>query len=222
MSDYSRSAEGFRCDECSEEMAMPLFCDHCGANYPERRAMGPFAVLGVNAEFGLDPDLLERRELALAKRLHPDSWQSRGERKHKQAQLAWSAVNEALAKTQDPFVRAETLLQGTDEATSGALSDTPSVPQTFLLEQLELQEEIEDGVDDGRRKVLNKEVRRALKELQRQLAGHFEIIEATQDAGSAAGDARIAALRASWTVVHMSRYWKNAQRALRSGAAQAR
>ena len=217
MSQYSRSTDAFRCDECSEEMAVPLFCDHCGANYPERRRMGPFAVLGLEPRFDIADDVFEARELTLARRLHPDQWQSRGERQHKQAQLAWSAVNEALAKTTDPFARAETLLESADDAERDA-----SVPQGFLIEQLELQEELESPVSSERRKVLNRSIRRELKELQRQLLGHFEIIEATEDAGSAAGEARSAALDAAWTVVHMSRYWRNAQRALRSGAAENR
>jgi molecular chaperone HscB len=213
MSQYSRSTDSFRCDECSEEMAVPLFCDHCGANYPERRRMGPFAVLGLSPSFDVAEEVFEERELTLAKRLHPDGWATRGERTHKHAQLAWSAVNEALARTRDPFARAETLLEE-----AGAEGEA-AVPQAFLIEQLELQEELEGPIDDERRKALTRTLRRELKELQRQLAGHFEIIEATAHAGSAAGPAHAAALQAAWTVVHMSRYWRNAQRALRGGAA---
>jgi len=215
MSEYSRATDSFRCDECSEEMAVPLFCDHCGTNYPERRGMGPFAVLGLEPHFDIDDDVFDQREMALAARLHPDRWQSRGERTHKQAQLAWSSVNEALAKTKDPFARAETLLSDADDQ-----DDKASVPQGFLIEQLELQEELEEAVSSERRKALNKTIRRELKELKRQLLGHFEIIEASQSAGSAAGNAGAAAMSAAWTVVHMSRYWRNAQRALRGGAAQ--
>lgn len=216
-SEYSKTTDAFRCDECSEEMAVPLFCDHCGTNYPERRAMGPFTVLGLAARFDHDAQAFEARELTLAARLHPDKWQSRGERTHKRAQLAWSAVNEALAKTQNPFARAETLLTVTE-----ASDDKATVPQRFLIEQLELQEELEDAIAPDRRKVLNRSVRRELKELERQLAGHFEVIEATEYAGTTAGEARVLALKAAWTVVHMSRYWRNAQRALRGAAAQAR
>ncbi len=215
MTRYAHSADGFRCDECSGEMAVPLFCDHCGASYPERRGMGPFAVLGLAETWDLDDDVFEQRELTLAARLHPDKWQGRGDRTHKRAQLAWSAVNEALAKTKDPFVRAQTLL-----TTPGEAPPKAQVPQTFLMEQLELQEEIEGGVDGDRRKILNKTIRRELKELRRQLAGHFEILEASGDAGSAAGGAADSARAAAWVVVHKSRYWKNAQRALRGGAAQ--
>jgi len=216
-SEYSKTTDAFRCDECGEEMAVPLFCDHCGTNYPERRAMGPFTVLGLAARFDHDPQTFESRELTLAARLHPDKWQSEGERTHKRAQLAWSAVNEALAKTQDPFARAETLLSDTE-----ACEEKATVPQMFLIEQLELQEELETPVATERRKTLNRSIRKELKELERQLAGHFEIIDATALAGTAAGEGRLMALKAASTVVHMSRYWRNAQRALRGAAAQSR
>ena len=188
MTRYAHSADGFRCDECSGEMAIPLFCDHCGTSYPERRGMGPFSVLGLPETWGIDDDVFDQRELTLASRLHPDKWQGRGDRTHKRAQLAWSAVNEALAKTKDPFARAETLL-----TTPGEAPPKAQVPQMFLMEQLELQEEIEGGVGGDRRKILNKTIRRELKELRRQLAGHFEILEAAGGAGSAAGDAAASA-----------------------------
>jgi molecular chaperone HscB len=218
---YSKRSDGFRCDECGQDMAVPLFCDHCGTNYPERRAMGPFSVLGLVERWDLDQDALEAKELVLAQRLHPDKWQGRGERKHKHALLAWAAVNGALKAVTDPFVRATTLINGTDEHTDGQLGDGKrDVPQDFLIEQLELQEELESPVDSARRKDLNKQIRRALKELTRQLAGHFEIVDASEHAGEAAGDARIAALQGARAVVSQSRYWRNAQQALRAQSAR--
>ncbi len=220
-SQYSKRSDGFRCDECGQDMAVPLFCDHCGTNYPERRAMGPFSVLGLAERWALDQDALEAKELVLAQRLHPDKWQGRGERKHKQALLAWAAVNVALEAVTDPFVRATTLISATDEHADGLLGDGKrDVPQDFLIEQLDLQEELESPVDPARRKELNKQIRRALKELTRQLAGHFEIVDASGHAGDAAGDARLAALRGARAVVSQSRYWRNAQQALRAQSAR--
>lgn len=216
-SEYSKTSDGFRCDECGGDMAVPLFCDHCGTNYPERRAMGPFTVLGLVERWEQDDDAVEARELKLAARLHPDQWQGRGDRTHKQAQLAWAAVNTALKAVKDPFDRAMTLIESSEEHDDGLLGDSKrDVPQDFLIEQLELQEELESPVSDDRRKALNKQIRRELKELRRQLAGHFEIVDATAHAGAAAGEARIAALRGARSVVSRSRYWRNARQALRA------
>ena len=220
-SQYSKTSDGFRCDECGKDMAVPLFCDRCGVNYPERRAMGPFAVLGLPARWDLDVAVLEAREVALAQRLHPDKWQSRGERQHKHALLAWSAVNGALEAVTDPFVRATTLIEATDEHADGLLGDGKNdVPQDFLIEQLDLQEELESPLDEARRKALNAQIRRALKELERQLAGHFVIVDASVHAGDAAGDARLAALMGARAVVSQSRYWRNARQALRAQSAR--
>ena len=216
-SQYLKTSDSFRCDECGGDMAVPLFCDHCGYNYPERRAVGPFTVLGLAPVWEQDDDALDARELSLAARLHPDRWQGRGDRQHKHALLAWSAVNTALGAIKDPFDRATTLIEATDEHADGQLGDGKrDVAQDFLLEQLELQEELESAVDAGRRKQLNAQIRHELRELRRQLAGHFEIIDASAHAGSAAGSARLAALRAARAVVSRSRYWRNARQALRS------
>ena len=51
---YTQRSESYRCDECGKEMAVPLFCDHCGSDYPERRRMSPFAIIGLATTFALD------------------------------------------------------------------------------------------------------------------------------------------------------------------------
>mgnify|MGYP002634098165 CR=1 FL=1 len=215
--DYSQSADGFRCEQCGHEMAVPLFCDHCATDYPERRGMGAFAILGLPQRWDLDEDALDAVELRLATRLHPDRWTTRGDRAHKHALLAWSAVNVSLGALKDPFDRADTLLRATDEWELLA-DDKVALPQAFLLEQLDLQEELEAPLTEERRSVLQRTVRHELRELRRVLGGHFEVAESASHAGSAAGDARITALRAARAVVDKSRYWRNAQRTLRGDA----
>ncbi len=203
MSTYSRTAESFRCDECSAEMAFPLFCDACGTDYPERRGMSPFGLLGLPRTFAIPTEDIDKRELLLAQRLHPDKWQGRGARLHKQALMAQSAVNEALQKVGDPFARARTLLEmAEDEVPSSKL------PTPFLIEQLELQEEIEEGVDSKRKRALKKEVREHLRELRERLTSAFSRSEG--------GDAE--ALVEVRDALDRSRYWRNAERALRGQA----
>lgn len=203
MSTYAKTADSFRCDECGKPMAFPLFCDQCGADYPERRGMSAFGLLGLARTFAIEPAEIEARELLLAQRLHPDRWQGRGDRLHKRALLAQSAVNEALGKVTDPFTRSSTLLELQDEDPVH-----PPLPQAFLLEQLELQEEIEDGVEPARRRELRKAVRSELKALH----GALEDAWARAEAGDAG------ALPAIQDLVDRSRYWKNAEVALRGQA----
>lgn len=203
MSTYSKTAESYRCDECSAEMAFPLFCDQCGTDYPERRGMSAFGLLGLPRSFDVAQDELDRRELLLAQRLHPDRWQGKGDRLHKRALMAQSAVNTALGKVMDPFVRSETLLDLGEVEVPNAKLPTP-----FLVEQLELQEEIEDGVDRARKRELKKQVRGQLSELRAKLATAWIAVEAGNDD----------ALTTVRDVVDRSRYWRNADRALRGQA----
>ncbi len=204
MTTYSTSAESYRCDECAADMAFPLFCDACGTDYPERRGMSAFGLLGLPVTFAIAPEEIERREHLAAQRLHPDRWQGRGERLHKQALMAQSAVNEALARVGDPFARAETLLDMQDPAVPSGTLPTP-----FLLEQLELQEEIEGELAPARRRELKRQVREALRELREALTSAWSTVEGGDP--SALGGVRDA--------VDRSRYWRNAERALRQRGA---
>ena len=203
MTTYSKTADSHRCDECNAEMAFPLFCDACGTDYPERRGMSAFGLLGLGVSFDVDPADIDRRELLLAQRLHPDRWQGRGDRLYKQALMAQAAVNAALAQVSDPFARSETLLDMHE-------AEVPSqkLPMPFLMEQLELQEEIEDGVDGSRKRELKRQVREALRELREALISAWSTVES--------GDP--SALTHVRDAVDRSRYWRNADRALRGQA----
>ena len=203
MTTYSTTAQAHRCDECNADMAFPLFCDACGTDYPERRGMSAFGMLGLPRTFAIEPDQIEHRELLLAQRLHPDRWQGRGDRLHKRAQLAQSAVNEALGKITDPFTRSTTLLELQDEELPH-----PPLPQAFLMEQLELQEQIEEGLDSAQRRALKKTVRAELKGLQEELTQAWSSAEAGETA----------AFTTIQELVDRSRYWKNAELALRGQA----
>jgi hypothetical protein len=107
---YTQRTDSFRCDECGAEMALPLFCDHCGSDYPERRAMSPFAILGLATTFALNSEQIEERELLLTRKLHPDRWQQGNPRMFKKALLAQAAVNESMAAIREPIDRGDTLL----------------------------------------------------------------------------------------------------------------
>ena len=203
MTTYSKTAESFRCDECNAEMAFPLFCDACGTDYPERRGMSPFGLLGLPISFDVDPSDIEHRELLLAQQLHPDRWQGRGDRLYKRALMAQAAVNSALSQVTDPFARAETLLDMQSEAVPSSTLPTP-----FLLEQLELQEEIEEGIEGARKRELKKQVREALRELRETLTSAWSSVESGEPS----------ALIHVRDAVDRSRYWRNAERALRGQA----
>ena len=214
-STYAIQADEHRCDECGATMAFPLFCDACGADYPERKRMSAFGLLGLGRSFDIPDVEFDKRELLLAQRLHPDKWLARSERLHRKALLAQSAVNEALEAVRDPFRRAETLLALTDEARSGALDEAGKrLPPGFLLEQMELQEAIQDGLGDAERKAMKKRARRELKALHTALTEQFSTLEVAA-AAQDPDEARREVLEAAAGTVSQSRYWRNIQAALR-------
>lgn len=192
-------------------MAFPLFCDRCGADYPERRSMSAFGLLGLPLQFEQDTDALDRCEVMLSQRLHPDLWSARSEAGARKALLAQSAVNEALGAIRDPFVRAETLLTIYRLDRTDDLGSTQALPTPFLIEQLELQEEIVEGVDPERKRELSRLIRSELSALRSTLSEAFSAFESGQH-DTALGTAREAADR--------SRYWRNAQRSLRGEVPQ--
>lgn len=213
MSTYSQSSAAWSCDACSATMATPLFCDSCGADYPERRGMSAFGILGLDLVFAIQTESIDLLETQLAARLHPDKWLSRGASLHRKALIAHSAVNEALKAVRTPFARAETLLTLLPELAEFSEEGRAPLPTSFLMEQLELQEEIEGGIEANRKRELSKTVRENLKELRATLDSEFDLVEKTADSTG-----RSAAFYRIQTTVDRSRYWRNIQRSLRGQA----
>jgi len=191
-------------------MVVPLFCDGCGADYPERRAMSPFGILGLELTYRLAEDRLDTLESQLATRLHPDRWQGKGESLHRRALMAQSAVNEALEAVRGPIRRAETLLGLLPDAPEAGEETRPRLPTSFLVQQLELQEEIERGLESARKKELAKWVRLELKKLDESLESGFDALETCS-----AKEDREATIGEVQSALDRSRYWRNIQRSLR-------
>lgn len=104
-------------------------------------AVDHFERLGLPRRFSLDPAAVERQYLARSREVHPDYHQlgSAGEQR---ASLELSAaLNEAYTTLKDPFRRAEYLLklEGGPSA-----SEHKQMDQAFLMETLELREQIEE------------------------------------------------------------------------------
>lgn len=203
MTTYAHTGTSWRCDACGADMGTPLFCDACGADYPERRGFSPFAVLGLPVRFDLGGADLDRLEVDLTRRLHPDVWVARGPRQQARALIAQSAVNDAIAALRGPFERAETLLGLLDASEPGA---RPPLPQGFLIEQLELQERLMDGIDDAERKELRRRIRTELAALRDRLASLL---------GAEPDPERLAEAREA---LDRSRYWRNLERVVRGPA----
>jgi DnaJ-domain-containing protein 1 len=191
-------------------MATPLFCDDCGTDYPERRGMTSFGILGLEPTFSIPTETIDELENNLVARLHPDRWQSRGTSLHRKALIAQAAVNEALEEVRTPFRRAETLLSVLPHAPDFNEETRPGLPTPFLIQQLELQEEIEDGLSRERKRELTTWVRSELKELRAVLDSEFQLVEKSNETQTSRDS-----FERIQNAVDRSRYWRNIQRSLR-------
>jgi molecular chaperone HscB len=105
-----------------------------------------FATLGVEERFDLEADELERRYRERSREVHPDRFVSASAGERVKAIAAATELNEAFRTLKHPVPRAEHLL-----ALRGAkIADNEPVEQDFLMEILELREELAAAMGGGR------------------------------------------------------------------------
>src|ERR671922_3090627 len=108
-----------------------------------------FELFGLPARFVVDGEALERSYREIQSRVHPDRFAHAGDAERR-ASLQWTTrVNEAYRALKDPVQRARHILElhGVDVA----FETNTQMPSDFLLQQLELREELEAaiGSEDG-------------------------------------------------------------------------
>ncbi len=102
--------------------------DHQNADHFER--------LGLPRRFSVDLSELERNYLARSREVHPDFHSGNIDA----VEDASAALNDAYSTLREPFRRAEHLLKLLDGPSA---KDDKSLPPAFLMEMLELREEVE-------------------------------------------------------------------------------
>jgi len=112
--------------------------------------LSPFERLGLPRRFSLDASELERKYLALSRGAHPDFHSDATAEVQAHAEAESAAINEAYATLKDPFRRAEALLKllGGPNA-----SEQKEMPPAFLMEMLELREQIEGATGPTKAKI---------------------------------------------------------------------
>jgi len=101
-----------------------------------------FAVLGFEPDYELDADLLRKSFFAKQRETHPDRYgHLAGLALDEQIQLA-AQINEAYRVLQDPFRRLEHLLV-LRRHTQGVTEHQHPLPPDFLMEMMDLNEEVE-------------------------------------------------------------------------------
>lgn len=99
-----------------------------------------FEIFGLLIDFNVDSDQLAERYRELQKELHPDRFAS-GTDQEKRLSMQWSAlVNTARETLRAPLPRAIYML----ELRGLTVDHNPRLPPEFLMQQIELREELEE------------------------------------------------------------------------------
>jgi molecular chaperone HscB len=100
-----------------------------------------FGLLGLPAQFDLDPQLIERAFFDRSKELHPDRFANAPAAERVAALSRSRALNDAYQRLKKPVPRAEYLL-----ARAGVtIGDNEQLDPEFLMEILELREELAEA-----------------------------------------------------------------------------
>jgi len=103
-----------------------------------------FELFGLSPAFALDKQALEKAYREIQSQVHPDRFAHAGDAERR-ASLQWTTrVNEAYRTLQDPVQRAKHILElhGVDVE----FETNTQMPTDFLLQQLELREELEQAI----------------------------------------------------------------------------
>src|SRR3954463_12120322 len=143
-----------------------------------------FELFGLPQAFALDTEMLGKAYRDIQSRVHPDRFASAGDAERR-ASLQWTTrVNEAYRALKDPVQRAKHLLElhGVDVA----FETNTQMPADFLLQQLELREELE-AASCGKDVSRLDGVRARLEDERGHLEKHLaEAIDARKDYAGAA------------------------------------
>lgn len=144
-----------------------------------------FELFGLSPRFQLDAVALERAYREIQARVHPDRFAHAGDAERR-ASLQWTTrVNEAYRSLKNPVQRASHLLalHGVDVAFE---TNTAMAP-TFLAQQMELREALENATHSKDAKALDtlqQSIARDKQSLENTLA---QRIDSEQDYAGAAG-----------------------------------
>ena len=143
-----------------------------------------FELFGLFPSYGLDEQILEKAYREIQAKVHPDRFAHAGDAERR-ASLQWTTrVNEAYRTLRDPVQRGRHLLElhGVDVA----FETNTQMPTDFLMQQLELREELEAAAakkDPSRLDRMRAGLSSSKKALEKEIAA---AIDARQDYSGAA------------------------------------
>lgn len=115
-----------------------LFCHTCGAIQPPGQA-DHFRRLGVEPDFDLDLDLIEKRYLGFQRAIHPDRFAAKPAKERALAEAQSVSLNDAYETLKDPLRRAAYLL-GLKGVSAAVDKDETMRDPELLMEAMEARE----------------------------------------------------------------------------------
>ena len=134
------------CPSCGAAPGSTLACLACGAVLEEPEDASHFARLGLVPDAAFDADAAELTYLRLSRLLHPDHQADASPEVQERALRNIALLNEAWTVLNDDQERVEYLLEHHDP---GALERHKKLSPAFLMEAMEISEELEEAHDTG-------------------------------------------------------------------------
>ena len=135
-----------------------------------------FELLGLAPAFALETGQLDRSYREIQSKIHPDRFAHAGDAERR-ASMQWATqVNEAYRTLKSPVQRAKYLLElnGVDVA----FESNTAMPADFLMEQMELRENLEQARDVATLGLLQEDLAREKTAIESRIA---ELIDARRD-----------------------------------------
>lgn len=164
------------CPACGAPPGSTLACRACGEVLDEPTGADHFARLGLDPELPFDPELAERHYLQLSRLLHPDFQADEDDEAMFRAVSHSALLNQAWRVLNDDQQRAEYLLEMHHP---GALERHKTLSPEFLMEAMELSEELEDGRKRGCSDTISRITRETRRALESRMTGVTQACMAT-------------------------------------------
>ena len=129
----------------------------------------PFDVLGVAARFDLEAKALEKAHLQVIRGAHPDHLGDRGAAEQAAALSRAADANDAYRTLKAPWDRAKALAERMEP---GVLKRHEKPDPAFLMEVMELREEVESAIGEAEEAARQK-LQSQLRQLLDQIAEAF-------------------------------------------------
>ena len=127
-----------------------------------------FELLGLTPAFALETGQLDRSYREIQSRIHPDRFAHAGDAERRASMQLTTQVNEAYRTLRSPVQRAKYLLElnGVDVA----FETNTAMPEDFLMEQMELRENLEAARDVDSLDMLQKNLLNQKQTLEAKIA----------------------------------------------------